>query len=90
MNNIAFHQTAAAFKHLMLILVCRFICSSALAQRISDFALLDQNGKFHQLSYYKDSAAVVLLLVPDRIDPALQQTFQEFSKQKQFQGIPFF
>ncbi len=90
MNNIAFHQTAAAFKHLMLILVCGFICSSALAQRISDFALLDQNGKFHQLSYYKDSAAVVLLLVPDRIDPALQQTFQEFSKQKQFQGIPFF
>ncbi len=30
-------------------------------QRVDDFALLDHSGSFHQLSYYGDQAAVVLL-----------------------------
>lgn len=30
-------------------------------ERVGDFALLDHNGKFHQLSYYGDQKAVVLV-----------------------------
>lgn len=41
-----------------------FMAITALAapasERVGDFALLDHNGTFHQLSYYGDQAAVVL------------------------------
>lgn len=36
--------------------------NSAFAQRSSDFALLDQHGVFHQLSRYRESAAVIVFV----------------------------
>jgi hypothetical protein len=41
-----------------------FVCLSSMtvAQVSTDFALLDQSGKFHQLSRYSESSAVVLLV----------------------------
>ncbi|MFK7913816.1 MAG: peroxiredoxin family protein [Pseudomonadales bacterium] len=36
--------------------------AAAEPMRVGDFALLDQTGKFHQLSYYGDKKAVVLLV----------------------------
>ncbi len=36
-------------------------CAPAWASRVPDFSLIDQNGRFHQLSRYSDSDIVVLL-----------------------------
>ncbi|MDO9521290.1 MAG: redoxin domain-containing protein [Pseudohongiella sp.] len=44
----------------------------------SDFGLLDQNGKFHQLSRYRDSSAVVVLPFSFH-DPASFQIAEDFS-----------
>jgi len=48
---------------LLTITLC--LCTSASIhaqpQRIGDFALLDHTGKFHQLSYFSDQQAVVLI-----------------------------
>ncbi len=38
------------------------ICSAAEPTRIGDFALLDHQGKFHQLSWYGDQKAIVILV----------------------------
>jgi hypothetical protein len=35
---------------------------AAAAPRVGDFALLDQDGYFHQMSYYSDHAAIALLV----------------------------
>ena len=44
-----------------VIFFCFFAMPVNAADRIGDFALLDQNGTFHQLSWYNDQKAVVLL-----------------------------
>ena len=47
-------------------LVCLFTLLFTLVasagQRIGDFALLDSEGTFHQMSWYDDHAAVVFLI----------------------------
>ncbi|MEJ2088887.1 MAG: hypothetical protein P8Y69_10530, partial [Gammaproteobacteria bacterium] len=47
----------------VLVLVLMVACTGALADtpRVADFALLDHTGRFHQLSYYSDQKAVVLV-----------------------------
>ena len=46
-----------------LILSALALTNSAFAkERIGDFALLDDHGKFHQLSYYGDYQAVAVLV----------------------------
>ena len=51
-----------------LIFVAALICvafasdPSVASGRVGDFALLDQQGYFHQMSYYDDHKAVALLV----------------------------
>lgn len=47
----------------VLVLGLMVACTGALADtpRVADFALLDHTGRFHQLSYYSDQKAVVLV-----------------------------
>lgn len=45
----------------LLLLVCLTSLASAEPVRVSDFALLDHQGKFHQLSYFGDQKAVVIV-----------------------------
>ena len=51
----------------ILRLLCTLLFSSlllmhnAVASSVGDFALLDQNGTFHQASYYSDHDAIVIL-----------------------------
>ena len=46
-----------------LIMSALALTNSAVAkERIGDFALLDDQGKFHQLSYYGDYSAVAVLV----------------------------
>ena len=46
--------------------------------RVGDFALLDQSGTFHQLSYYGDHAAVVLL-AQDNNHHTLRDSLPQFT-----------
>jgi hypothetical protein len=45
-----------------LLSVLGFVHSAVAAQRVGDFSLLDQQGYFHQLSYYDNNKAVALLV----------------------------
>lgn len=49
------------FTIFMLGLLLSSAASFAADERVGDFALLDHRGTFHQLSYYNDHAAVVLI-----------------------------
>jgi len=42
--------------------VCTLPAAAAEPTRVGDFALLDQHGKFHQLSWYGDQKAVVVFI----------------------------
>lgn len=59
---------------------------------VGDFALLDHNGKFHQLSYYGDQKAVVLVTQSLASSQASQQakTLTELSAKYAKQGVVFF
>ena len=62
------------------------------ADRVGDFSLLDQNGYFHQMSWYDDNKAIVLL-VQATGDIGVQNVLADFdSLNSSFdaQGIEFF
>ncbi len=62
------------------------------ADRVGDFSLLDQNGYFHQMSWYDDNKAIVLL-VQATGDPDSHKRLADFkSLNSSFdtQGIEFF
>ena len=62
------------------------------ADRVGDFSLLDHNGTFHQMSWYDDNKAIVLL-VQAVGDPAAQKALADFNSLKSSydtQGIKFF
>jgi len=62
------------------------------AERIGDFSLLDQNGYFHQMSWYDNNKAIVLM-VQATGDTASQNVFADFASLKSSfssQGIEFF
>jgi len=42
--------------------ICAQAGAAAVAERVGDFSLLDQNGYFHQMSYYDDHKAIALLV----------------------------
>ena len=42
--------------------LCTTVASAAAPTQVGDFALLDQNGKFHQLSWYGDHKAIVVFV----------------------------
>lgn len=58
-----FRERAAALSALasLALLAVMPVSANSPIERVSDFALLDHQGRFHQLSYYGDEAAVVLL-----------------------------
>ena len=62
------------------------------ADRVGDFSLLDQNGYFHQMSWYDDNKAIVLL-VQATGDTAVQNVLTDFdalNSKFDTQGIEFF
>ena len=62
------------------------------ADRVGDFSLLDQNGYFHQMSWYDDNKAIVLL-VQATGDTAVQNVLTDFdalNSRFDTQGIEFF
>ena len=64
----------------------------ALADRVGDFALLDHQGKHHQLSYYGDLDAVVILVQAngEAASRTAAESLHTLQKQKQGQDIQFF
>ena len=46
----------------LVTVICAAPGSAAEPSKVGDFALLDQNGKFHQLSWYGDAKAVVVFV----------------------------
>ena len=62
------------------------------AERVGDFSLLDQDGYFHQMSWYDDNQAIVLL-VQAAGDAAAQDVLADFDSLKssfEAQDIEFF
>lgn len=60
------------------------------ADRIGDFALLDHDGVFHQLSYYGDQKAVVLVTQDLGNSEALAKRLVDLKNKHGKQGILFF
>ena len=62
------------------------------ADRVGDFSLLDQDGYFHQMSWYDDHAAIALLVQANDsavVDAAIDD-FAALQQQYEEQGIQFF
>jgi peroxiredoxin len=55
------------------------LSSTALAQRISDFSLIDHFGKFHQVSRYADHDAIVLF-VYDPASEVVEDALRDFNQ----------
>ncbi|MEZ5489388.1 MAG: hypothetical protein R3F50_03605 [Gammaproteobacteria bacterium] len=62
------------------------------ADRVGDFSLLDQEGYFHQMSWYDDHAAIALLVQATGSDAsaAALEGFAALKKSYQERGIEFF
>jgi peroxiredoxin len=74
-----------------LILVVSVIWSlavSASASQVPDFALIDQNGRFHQLSRHVDKQAVVLFVHSNGCDESKTALPEFLSLQKRFRNAP--
>jgi peroxiredoxin len=56
------------------------ISSAAMAQRISDFSLIDHYGKFHQVSRYTDHDALVLFVF-DSDSEVVQDALRDFNRE---------
>lgn len=74
-----------------LILVIALICSAGLpvlAGQVPDFALIDQNGRFHQLSRYADKQAVVILMFNRECEVSKKALPELISLQRRYAGEP--
>jgi hypothetical protein len=62
------------------------------ADRVGDFSLLDQNGYFHQMSWYDDNKAIVLLVqaTGDIVAQNVLADFDSLNSSFDAQGIEFF
>ncbi len=62
------------------------------ADRVGDFSLLDQNGYFHQMSYYDDHKAIALLVEVNGTDATVKAIpeFLKSAKTYADKGIKFF
>ena len=85
---ISFRLTAAAT--LLLVMVGLASPARAALERVSDFALLDTRGEFHQLSRYKHRKALALLTYDSRCSrPAQLAEFARLQSQFDPAGISF-
>ena len=60
----------------------------ASASQVPDFALIDQNGRFHQLSRHIDKQAVVLFVYSGACDESKSALPEFLSLQKRFRNAP--
>jgi peroxiredoxin len=62
------------------------------ADRVGDFSLLDQNGYFHQMSWYDDHAAIALLVQANgsEASTAAMNEFSALQSRYESSGIEFF
>ncbi len=78
-------------QRLMICLVAIFSTGMSLAgQRVGDFSLLDHTGKFHQLSYYGDHQAVVLVATDLDSVPTLTQSINQLQNKFGQQQVKVF
>lgn len=63
----------------LICLLLWYLSASVLANEVPDFSLIDQNGRFHQLSRSTDKQAVVILLF-DPSDPFGRAAVQELDR----------
>lgn len=66
--------------------------AASAADRVGDFSLLDQDGYFHQMSWYDDHAAIALLVQANGSDAAAKAApeFGRLRDRFDGQGIQFF
>jgi hypothetical protein len=60
----------------------------AAAERVPDFALIDQNGRFHQLSRNLDRQAIVIMLVDRECLVSGKALSELISLQRRYRGAP--
>lgn len=79
-------------KLLGALLTASFAVSSSAADRVGDFALLDQAGYYHQMSWYDNNQAIALLVhaTDDAAVTAAIPGFMELQKQYEELGVKFF
>lgn len=68
------------------------LCSAAELTKVGDFALLDQQGKFHQLSWYGDQKAIVIFIQGNNC-PFVRNgvaILKEIRDEFEHQGVTFF
>ena len=75
----------------LLVLLLMPVLTQA-ADRVGDFSLLDQNGYFHQMSWYDNNQAIVLFVqaTGDAAAQALLADFVSLRSSFETQGIEFF
>ena len=68
------------------------LCSAAGTGTVGDFALLDHQGKHHQLSWYGDQKAIVIVIQGngDAIVRAAAPALNELRDEYESQGVAFF
>jgi hypothetical protein len=66
------------------------VANAARHERVGDFSLLDQNGYFHQLSYYDDHKAVALLVQGNGSKATAAQIEAFKAAQAKYSQIEFF
>ena len=72
----------------LLLALCTLTATELFASSVPDFALIDQNGKFYQLSRFVDQRAVVILVF-QRDSEAGQAVLPELvSLSRRYQGAP--
>ena len=78
-------------KFVGLVLLTVAVTANAAVKRVGDFSLLDEQGYFHQMSYYDDHKAIAFL-VQGNGSAATQKAAPEFQAASvQYQGkIKFF
>ena len=81
--NAQFSMKLVKFSLFLSTLLCTLfgalVCSAAEPYKIGDFTLLDHQGKSHQLSYYGDLDAVVIL-IHGNDNPLVQKSVQTLNK----------
>jgi len=67
-------------KVLGVALLATGLSSTAMAQRVSDFSLIDHNGKFHQVSRYADHDALVLFTY-DKDSEVVEDSLRDLNRE---------
>lgn len=73
---------------LAVLFVTTSLTSGAHASRVGDFALLDHTGTFHQLSYYGDQAAIVMVIHANDSAAVNDHLAELDALQAEYAGVP--